>query len=80
LAEVLVLGQEYPLFPSCSVDDVLIGKSWRYLSNGENVMTLGAKCADDCKVAALVRDEFHSKLRARRFEDFLVSHRIGGVR
>ena len=60
-SKVLVFGQEYPVLSVSKVDDALVTGSRSHVRNGDNVVTFGSKSADDCKVAAFVRKESHSR-------------------
>lgn len=38
LSEILVLGEEYPIFPVCKVEQLLIGGIYISVPSGKNIM------------------------------------------
>ena len=82
-SEVLVFGQKDSGVPVRDVDDLSIRRPGRQVGNRDNVMAVGSECANDCKVAAFVRNESHSEeltlVRPLENESLLVGKRVGCV-
>ena len=63
LSEVLVLREEYAPALKRESHDPFIGRSAGDLGNRDDIVTLGAECADNYEIATLVGQELQSQLR-----------------